>query len=235
MKSIFNASAILVIILYGLTFNFCKKKEIPILTTSEVTNITGTTAACGGTITDEGSGTVTVRGVCWSTNTTPTIEDNKTSDGAGAGSFVSNLTGLNGATNYFVRAYATNSAGTGYGNDMTFATQSLKAFLLTNHIWVSDSLLANGIDASSPGGLLGNFKGDTKFNEDGTAYFGVYTGTWRFASNETQIVMTANSLVLPLILNILELNTISLKMTTNVPNQLNPANPILIRMTYRAK
>ncbi len=69
----------------------CEKKEVPTITTSEVTNITGTTATCGGTIISEGCGTVLSRGVCWSTGTDPSIENDKTSDGAGAGNFISNI------------------------------------------------------------------------------------------------------------------------------------------------
>jgi hypothetical protein len=84
-------------------FHSCKKEEVPTLTTSAITNITGTSATSGGTITSEGSGTIIFRGVCWSTNITPTIADNKTTDGAGAGSFTSNMTSLNGATTYYVR------------------------------------------------------------------------------------------------------------------------------------
>ena len=82
----------------------------------------GTTASSGGTITSEGSGTVISRGVCWSTGISPTIADNKTTDGAGAGSYSSDLTGLSGANTYYVRAYATNSAGTGYGMALSFTT-----------------------------------------------------------------------------------------------------------------
>jgi len=102
----------------------CKKEEIPTatLTTSVITNITGTSASSGGNITDDGGSTVTVRGVCWSTGITPTIADNKTTDGAGAGTFTSNMPELKGGTAYYVRAYATNSAGTGYGMAMSFKT-----------------------------------------------------------------------------------------------------------------
>jgi len=100
----------------------CEKKKVPAISTAEVTNITGTTATSGGTITDEGSGSVISRGICWSTGIEPTISDSKTSDGTGAGTFTSNITGLNGATTYNVRAFATNSVGTGYGTAMSFTT-----------------------------------------------------------------------------------------------------------------
>jgi uncharacterized protein (TIGR02145 family) len=96
--------------------------KIPTLTTAGVTAITDTTAQCGGTITSDGGAAVVARGVCWSTNSTPTVLDNKTTDGTGTGSFVSSIIGLTAGTPYFVRAYATNSAGTGYGNAQLFAT-----------------------------------------------------------------------------------------------------------------
>lgn len=102
--------------------NACKKHEVPTLTTAEVTNITGTSATSGGIITDEGSGTVVERGIYWSKGITPTIADNLTVDGGGAGKFVSNMTNLEAATTYYVRAYAKNEAGTGYGMVMSFST-----------------------------------------------------------------------------------------------------------------
>jgi len=114
-------------------------------------------------------------------------------------------------------------------------SQSENFILLTGHVWASDSLLANGADASGPDGLLKNFKGEIKFNEDGTGYFGVYTGSWRFSYNETQIVITTDSLPLPLTTKIAELTTTSLKITTTYPNPINPAAPVNIRMTFKAK
>ena len=114
-------------------------------------------------------------------------------------------------------------------------SQSEPTKLLTGHIWTSDSLLVNGLDASGPNGLLENFKGEVKFNEDGTGNFGVYTGTWRFAYNETQIVIKTDLLPIPMTTKIAELTKISLKITTSYPNLLNPLSPINIRMTFKAK
>ena len=96
--------------------------SVPVLLTSEVTDITHTTALCGGSITSDGGATVTARGVCWSTGQNPTIADNKTTDGTGVGSFTSAMTGLTANTTYNVRAYATNSVGTAYGNVISFTT-----------------------------------------------------------------------------------------------------------------
>ena len=93
---------------------------LPTVTTSEVTNISGTKADCRCNVTSEGDFTVTARGVCWSTADNPTIDDSHTVDGGGAGAFTSNITGLTENTTYYVRAYATSSAGTVYGETRTF-------------------------------------------------------------------------------------------------------------------
>lgn len=95
---------------------------VPILTTADISEITQTTAQCGGNITSDGGATVTARGVCWSTGSTPTVADEKTTEGTGTGIFASSLTGLAARTTYYVRAYATNSAGTGYGSILSFMT-----------------------------------------------------------------------------------------------------------------
>ncbi len=95
---------------------------VPTLTTAAVTSITTTTATSGGSITADGGGAITARGVCWSTAASPTTSDSKTSDATGTGTFVSNITGLLVGTTYHVRAYATNGAGTAYGNDLSFTT-----------------------------------------------------------------------------------------------------------------
>lgn len=113
------------------------------------------------------------------------------------------------------------------------SSQSETFKLLTGPTWTSDSLLANGIDASGPLGMLKNFKGEVKFNEDLTGHFGTYTGNWRFAYNETQIVISTDSLPIPLTTKIAELTKISLKITTSYPNVLGV--PTNIRMTFKAK
>jgi uncharacterized protein (TIGR02145 family) len=112
----------IVLILLSIVLFSCVKNEVPTLSTAEVTNITGTTATSGGTITNEGSGTVVERGICWSKDITPTIEDSKTVEGGGAGAFISNMTNLDASTTYYVRAYAKNEAGIGYGMTMSFST-----------------------------------------------------------------------------------------------------------------
>lgn len=99
-----------------------REDKTPVLTTTDVTNITSSTASGGGNITNDGGATITARGVCWSIKIDPTIKDNKTSDGTGAGSFSSSITGLNCGTGYFLRAYATNSFGTGYGMTLSIKT-----------------------------------------------------------------------------------------------------------------
>jgi uncharacterized protein (TIGR02145 family) len=102
-----------------------KLNTVPTLITSVISSITPTTSSSGGTISSDGGAAVTSRGVVWSTSPTPTISlSTKTSDGSGTGSFTSSLSGLTPSTTYYVRAYATNSAGTGYGNEITFTTST---------------------------------------------------------------------------------------------------------------
>jgi hypothetical protein len=114
-------------------------------------------------------------------------------------------------------------------------TESKNFTLLTAHIWTSDSLLADGNDAGGPGQILEKFKGDAKFSKDHTGYFGKYTGTWRFAYNETNIVIDSDSLKVAITANIVLLNDVSFKITTAYPNVLDPLNPLDIRMTFKAK
>jgi uncharacterized protein (TIGR02145 family) len=93
------------------------------LTTTAVSGITTTAAATGGTITNDGGAPITARGIVWSNLPNPTIDlPTQTSDGSGDGTFPSAISGLNPNWDYHVRAYATNSAGTAYGNEITFTT-----------------------------------------------------------------------------------------------------------------
>jgi len=92
------------------------------LTTADVTSITPGTAISGGNITADGGGNISERGVCWGISASPTIEGSHISSGTGTGIFISNITDLTPNTKYYIRAYATNSAGTTYGNELTFTT-----------------------------------------------------------------------------------------------------------------
>lgn len=98
--------------------------NLPTVSTNEVINITDTSANGGGNVTSDGGSPVVDRGVCWSISQNPTISESHTSDGSGIGSFISNIIGLIPNTPYYVRAYATNSAGTTYGNQVIFTTLS---------------------------------------------------------------------------------------------------------------
>jgi uncharacterized protein (TIGR02145 family) len=122
MKKVLSISLLLltVSLFYG-----CKKDtqaQIPVLSTTPATNVTATTATSGGSISSDGGAAITARGVCWSLTADPTTADSKTTNGDGTGQFESNITGLSGGTIYHVRAYATNSIGTSYGEDLTFTT-----------------------------------------------------------------------------------------------------------------
>jgi uncharacterized protein (TIGR02145 family) len=104
----------------------CLKGDIATVSTNTITGITQTTAISGGNITSDGEMAITARGVCWSTSPNPTISlTTKTTNGNGTGNFTSNINGLAAGTTYYVRAYATNSAGTAYGSEISFTTSPL--------------------------------------------------------------------------------------------------------------
>lgn len=108
---------------YGNEVSFITKEvKVPYLTTKEISAITVTSATSGGTITDDNGSEVIARGICWNTSTNPLVTNKTTSDGSGKGTFESGMTDLEGGTTYYVRAYATNSAGTSYGNEISFTT-----------------------------------------------------------------------------------------------------------------
>lgn len=87
---------------------------IPIVTTSEYSDIKGNSAKAGGSVTNNGGSAVTAQGLCWSTTPNPTTANNTST------SFTAVMTSLSPNTTYYVRAYATNIAGTGYGNEISF-------------------------------------------------------------------------------------------------------------------
>ena len=116
---------------YGTEVSFTAAANLPTVTTSQVTNITQTTATGGGNVTASGGATVTERGICWSTSHNPTTNSSHASSGSGTGSYTANLTGLTNNTTYYVRAYATNSAGTAYGTEVSFTTAQIPTYTIS--------------------------------------------------------------------------------------------------------
>jgi plastocyanin len=136
----------------------CKKTDsitIPALTTSPVISITFTSATSGGIATSDGKSPITAKGVCWSTSSNPTTGDPKTNDGSSTGQFISSITGLTAGTPYFIRAYAINSAGTAYGDEITFSTNTLKPAVLT-----TNSVSSITISTATTGGNITSDNGD---------------------------------------------------------------------------
>ena len=112
---------------YGNEISFTTTGVTPSLTTTAASSTTISSFTTGGTISNDGGNLVTYRGVCWSTSSNPTINDNRILSGTGTGTFTITLSNLNLATTYYVRSFATNSAGTAYGNERIVTTSSLVA------------------------------------------------------------------------------------------------------------
>jgi uncharacterized protein (TIGR02145 family) len=149
-NNILNILLLLQMAFILILLNSCEKETsvaLPIISTSDLTKLTSVSAMCGGTILSDGGDIVKARGVCWSTHFNPTIYDNISSDGVGIGSFVSNINGLVSGTYYYLRAYATNNAGTAYGNEIIFITPLTDiegniyyTVVIGNQVWIRENL-----------------------------------------------------------------------------------------------
>jgi len=188
--------SVLVYALMGLLvlLNGCEKddpKSSVVLTTTEVTEITETTLFTGGEITEDGGAAITARGVCWSKTQSPTVNDSKTTDGSGTGNFVSQVTGLEHNTTYYIRAYATNNAGTGYGNTVSFKTKEgvkdadgnvYKIVTIGTQTWMAENLKTTRYNDGSTIPLVTNREewnalitpGYCWFDNDRTTYGNTY-------------------------------------------------------------
>jgi len=143
-------NSIIVILLFGTAIYLPSCKEemtLPVVALTYVSEITQTSAITGGTVTDDGDAPVTEFGICWSTSPNPTIGINKKNIGAGIGSFTVSIDGLTANTKYFVRAYAISSAGTSYGNEVTFTTASTVPIVKTTS--VTEITVASAVIGSS--------------------------------------------------------------------------------------
>ncbi len=154
IKKISTSFLLLLTALAILTVSCKKSTSVPVLTTDNVTEITRTTAVSGGDITDDGGASVASRGICWSTAAEPTTTDSKATAGSGSGTFSATMTDLTPNTLYYVRAFATNSAGTSYGDQVSFTTELNAAPTLTTTAasQIAGTTAVSGGDITSDGG-----------------------------------------------------------------------------------
>lgn len=169
--------------IYGEELTFTTLPILATVTTTAATEVEGTTATTGGEVTADGGSAVTARGVTYGTTRNPTIAGSKTTDGTGIGEFESLLTGLTGLTTYYVRAYATNGAGTAYGPEISFTT------LVSTRIWY---VPGDYVAASYPGTTMVNWAPDKSpmitsnaanpNNVEGYVYMAGASNEWKIAS-----------------------------------------------------
>jgi uncharacterized protein (TIGR02145 family) len=147
-------------IVYGEQRSF-KTYGFATVTTDDITNITSTSAKCGGNIVSGGGGAILDKGICWSYSPNPTISNSKISLGSGASSFTTTLTGLTVGVTYYVRAYATNITGTSYGSERTFMCKiiysyvddicgnSYRTVMIGTQVWMAENMRCNKYDTQS--------------------------------------------------------------------------------------
>lgn len=195
MKKVKGLLVVICLFLGFALINGCtKSSSIPTLTTTAASAITTITATAGGNVTSDGGASVTARGVCWGTTTTPTISNSKTADGTGTGSFTSSITALTFNTKYYLRAYGTNSVGTAYGNEVSFTTGQIgAATLTTDTVTVITSttavsggnITADGGDAIASRGVCWNTSTNPTIANSKTTDG---SGTGAFVSNLTNLM-----------------------------------------------
>ena len=154
---------------YGDEVSFTTEAELAVVVTNDVTEIGTTTATGNGEVVSDGGATVTERGICWSTTQNPTISDSHVASGSGLGTFSAAMTGLQPHTSYYVRAYATNSVGTSYGEEKQFTTESA------------------GPEGST-GGLFSVTADKQVYFSQGNLQYQASTDTWRFAESQLDYV-----------------------------------------------
>ena len=165
-----------------------RRVSVVTLSTSIISNILNGRASTGGVISQNGGAPITQRGVCYSTTVEPTTANNITNDGAGAGFFSSSLTSLSLGTKYYVRAYAINSVGTAYGNEISFTTTSNDSAITD-----ADGNIYTSVEIGTQDWLVENLI--TSTYSDGTAILNVTdnssweslsTGAWSYKDNDNQ-------------------------------------------------
>jgi uncharacterized protein (TIGR02145 family) len=180
----------------SITYTIPNPGNLATISTLPIGNITSTSATSGGNITNNGGTPVTQRGVVWGLSPNPTTANNSTTNGGGTGSFTSNLTSLTASTTYYVRAYATNSAGTAYGNELSFITTAGGGGIVTNPgagvtfngYTYASIVLGNGQEWMSENLRTTTYaNGDPIPNvTDNTQWLNLTTGAWSHYNNDSQ-------------------------------------------------
>lgn len=196
-------------VVYGTIQSFNTSEGIPQLTTSAISGLKIGSAISGGDVSGDSGAEISVRGVCWNTSGSPTISDDHTSDGSGLGDFVSDLTELQKNVTIYVRAYATSSYGTGYGNEVDFIitvtagsdlTDSrdgkvYKTAQIGNQLWMAENLNV-GIMVSDAVGQTDNGVIEKFSYDNDESYSDVYGGLY-FWDEMMQYTTTSNQGVCP--------------------------------------
>ncbi len=181
-----NAMVILGVFIFGIAG--CTRRvdppAMPSLTTTIVGSITSSSATSGGNITTNGGAAITFCGVCWSTSHNPTTSDSRTSETPGTGVFTSYIMGLKANSSYYVRAYATNSAGTAYGNEVFFKTTDLttaditdiegnvyRTIKIENQVWMGGSLKTTKFNDGTSIPLVTDNNAWAKLNTPGYCWY----------------------------------------------------------------
>ena len=183
-----------------------------VVTTAAASAISAISATAGGNVTSDGGSSITARGVCWGIASGPTISASHTVDGSGTGTFSSSLTGLTDNTLFYYRAYATNSTGTVYGNELTFTTISVAAPVAADASGITptgftsnwnavdgaqsyklDVSTTNTFTSGTPGTLTEGFAGGpaTPAGWTFTSIGGIYTSTGNYGAASPSLKMDA--------------------------------------------
>jgi len=180
----------------SITYTITNPGNLATISTMPIGNITSTSANSGGDIISNGGTPITQRGIVWSTSPSPTTANNSTSNGSGTGSFTSNLNNLTTSTTYYVRAYATNSAGTAYGNELSFTTDGGSIFnpdLTYGSITDQDGNIYATIVIGTQEWMAENLRTTTYANgdpipniTDNTEWFYPTSGAWSHYENDSQ-------------------------------------------------
>lgn len=206
MKNYQNKAIVFVSLLVAM-MSSCEKENSkvildPNVTTIDVSKITDTSAICGGLIVDDGGGSISAKGICWGTTTSPTIDVNKTTEGTDTNSFTSTIPNLQPNTTYYFRAYASNSKGTAYGTEKSFTTatktlsiptpvlgtaidqesKSFKTVVIGNQTWMAENL---NVIHYNDGTEIPNIKTDSVWNK-------LTTGAYCNYNNDSTAISNGN-------------------------------------------